>query len=55
LGRKETEAHFISRDAYSQVGDEQKAGRRSKSGIVIFSLVATLQKGRHDLPPGALV
>ena len=44
LGRKEAAAHFLSRDAYSQVGDEQKDGRRSKSGIVIFSLVATPQR-----------
>ena len=44
LGRKEAAAHFISPDAYSRVGDEQKDGRRSKSVIVIFRVVVTPQR-----------
>jgi hypothetical protein len=44
LGRKEASAYFLSRDAYSRVADEQKTGRRSKSGVVIFSFVATPQR-----------
>jgi hypothetical protein len=54
LGRKEASAYFLSRDAYSQVGDEQKDGRPSKSGIVISALWRR-HKGRHDLLPGAVL
>ena len=54
LGRKEASAYFLSRDANSQVGDEQKDGRPSKSGIVISALWRR-HKGRHDLLPGAVL
>ena len=50
-GRKEASAYFLSRDAYSQVGDERKGGRRSKSGIVISALWRR-HRGRHDIPTG---
>ncbi len=44
LGRKEAAAYFLSGDAYPYIGDEQKDGRGAKSGVVIASLAATLQR-----------
>ena len=50
LGRKEASAYFLSRDAYPYIGDEQKDGRGTKSGVVIASLAATLKrKTKNDV------
>ena len=50
LGRKDASAYFLSRDAYPYIGDEQKDGRGTKSGVVIASLAATLKrKTKNDV------
>jgi hypothetical protein len=54
LGRKDAAAHFLSRDAYPYVGDEQKDGR-TKSGVVIASLAATLQRKKKMMSIIALI
>ena len=43
LGRKEAAAYFLSGDAYPHIGDEQKDGRGTKSGVVIASSAAPPQ------------
>ena len=49
LGRKKSASHFLSRDVYPYVGDEQKDGRCTKSGVVIASLAATKKEDENDV------
>jgi hypothetical protein len=55
LGRKEASAYFLSRDAYPYIGDEQKDGRGTKSGVVIASLAATLKRKTKMMSTIALI
>ena len=48
LGRKGASAYFLSRDAYSQVGSEQKGRRGTKSSVVIASLGGDAKKERQN-------